>query len=56
MLFKHWVLLFYECVIVTLFVYLTFDEFCGIFPTVVKEDTTAVFVHVFNDISTNTSV
>ena len=26
MLFRHWVLLFYECIIAALFVYLTFDD------------------------------
>ena len=56
MLFKHWLLLFYESIVATLFVYLTFNEFCGIFPNIVKENTTATFAHVFNDVSTNFSV
>ena len=56
MLFRHWVLLFYECIIVTLFVYLTFDDPYDIWLTNVKENTTARFVHVLMTlIQTNVS-
>ena len=47
MLFRHWVLLFYECIIVTLFVYLTFDDPYHIWLINVKEKITARFTHVF---------
>ena len=47
MLFRHWVLLFYECIIEALFVYLTFDDPYYILLTNVKENTTAKFAHVF---------
>ena len=56
MLFRHWVLLFYECIIVALFVYLTFDEPYDLWLTNVKEKTTAKFAHVFMTlIQTNVS-
>ena len=54
MLFKHWVLLFYECIIAALFVYLTFEDSYCIF-TDTKENTTAKHIHVFNNQSTNIS-
>ena len=41
MLFRHWVLLFYECIIATLFVHLTFDDPYDIWLTNVKEKTIA---------------
>ena len=47
MLFRHWVLMFYECIIAALFVYLSFDDPYDIWLTNVKENTTAKFVHVF---------
>ena len=47
MLFRHWVLLFYECIIITLFVYLTFDDPYDIWLTNVNEKTIAKFAHVF---------
>ena len=56
MLFRHWVLLFYECIIATLFVYLTFDDSYDIWLTNVKENTTAKVIHVFMSlIQTNVS-
>ena len=56
MLFRHWVLLFYECIIAALFVYLTFDDPYDIWLTNVKEKTTAKFAHVFMSlIQTNCS-
>ena len=47
MLFKHWVLLFYVCLIATLFVYFTFDDPSDIWLTNIKERTTAKFAYVF---------
>ena len=47
MLFRHWMLLFYECIIATLVVYLTFDDPYDIWLTNVKEKTTAKYAHVF---------
>ena len=47
MLFKYWVLLFYVCLTVTLFVYLTFDDASDIWLTNIKERTTAKFAYVF---------
>ena len=47
MLFRHWVLLFYECIIAPLMVYLTYDDPYDIWLTNVKEKTTAKFSHVF---------
>ena len=47
MLFKHWVLLFYVCLIVTLFEFLTFDDPSDIWLTNIKERTTAKFAYVF---------
>ena len=47
MLFRHWVLLFYEYITAALLVYLTFDDPYDIWLTNVKENTTAKFAHVF---------
>ena len=47
MLFKYWVLLFYVCLTVTLFVYFTFDDPSDIWLTNIKERTTAKFAYVF---------
>ena len=56
MLFKHWVLLFYECVIAILFVYLTLDDSYCIFDTSEEENTTAKYAHVFMNLTqTNSS-
>ena len=40
-------LLFYECIIAALFVYLTFGDPYDFWLTNVKENTTAKFAHVF---------
>ena len=49
-------LLFYECIIAALFVYLTFDDPYDIWLTNVKEKITARFTHVFMTlIQTNVS-
>ena len=56
MLFRHWVLLFYECIIAALFVYLTFNDSYDIWLTNVKEKTTPKLTHVFMSlIQTNVS-
>ena len=47
MLFKYWVLLFYVCLTVTLFEFLTFDDPSDIWLTNIKERTTAKFAYVF---------
>ena len=45
MLFKYWVLLFYVCLTVTLFVYFTFDDPSDIWLTNIQERTTAKFAY-----------
>ena len=55
MLLRHQVLLFYECIIAALFIYLTFEDSYGVLIINTKENTTARHIHVFNNQSTNIS-